>query len=141
MITAGPHPRTSTSDRARTIGAAKPDSAIVTVAQASATRSHLSIIADLACVGLFLAVGASAAFPVVWGLALHQTPLAISGGCGELMCVIALLNRAFAPAAAQERFVPFLAALEERPWILAICLALMVTSAATLFTYWPIIAS
>lgn len=137
MITTGPHPRTSTSDRARSIGAAKPASASVTAAEISATRSHLSIIADVTCAVLFLAVAVSAALPLVWGLALHQTPLAISGGCGEAMCVIALLNRIFAPVAARKRFVPFLAALEERQWILVLFLALMATSAATLISNWP----
>lgn len=139
MITAGSHPRASSSDRARTIagttaGSVTPGAALPL---ALATRSYLSVVADLACAVLFLAVGVSAAFPVVWGLALHQTPMAISGGSAELMCLIALLNRVFAPAAAKERAVPFLAALEERPWLLALCLALAAISALTLITYWP----
>lgn len=139
MITAGPHPRTSTSDRRPAIGAttSEIDKNAVRDGAIPAARSRLSIGADIACAVLFIAVGASAAFPLVWGLALHQTPLAISGGCGEAMCLIALLNRVFAPAAAQQRFVPFLAALEMRPWVLAVCLALMATSAATLLSYWP----
>jgi len=100
-------------------------------------RSRLSIAADIACAVLFVAVGAAATFPLVWGLALHQTPLAVSATSAEVMCVLALLNRLFAPPAAKARAIPFLAALEERPWVLVLCLACAATSAATLITYWP----
>ena len=139
MITAGRHPRASTSDRSRTIGGAiagrsNPDAATQPV---PATDARLRVITDIACTGLFVAVGVSAGFPLVWGLALHQTPMAVSGGCAELMVLVALLNRVFAPAEAKERAVPFLAALEERSWVLLVCLALAATSAVTLITCWP----
>lgn len=141
MITAGPHSRTSASDHLPTLGENRSDTdaSRAETRVLPAVRSRTSICADIACVVLFLGIGASAAFPLVWGLALHQTPLAVSGGCGEAMCLIALLNRIFAPAPARERSVPFLAALEMRPVVLGLCLALMATSAATLITYWPAI--
>jgi len=139
MITAGRHPRTSTSDRSPTIGGTTPDPGNASAADPSipATRSRLSASMDIACAVLFVAVGVSAAIPLVWGLALHQTPLAVSAISGELMCVLALLNRWFAPLAAKPRSIPFLAALEERPWVLVACLVCAATSAATLITYWP----
>lgn len=139
MITAGRHPRASTSGRSPTIGGTPPDvdSTIVAHQPLPAVRTRLSVITDLACGVLFVAVCVSAAFPLVWGLALRQAPMAVSGGSAELMCLIALLNRVFAPVAAKERAVPFLAALEERPWILGACLALAVISVLTLITCWP----
>jgi hypothetical protein len=100
-------------------------------------RSLFGVLADALCGLLFLASGGSAALPVVWGLVLHQPPLALCGGCALLMCALALLNRLFAPAAARARTVPFLAALEERPWVLAACLALGIAALAILAAWWP----
>lgn len=135
MITAGSHARSSTSDRAPTTGATTPDGG--TTAAVPAARSRLGISADIACSVLFIALGVSAAFPLVWGLALHQAPLAVSAISAELMCVLVLLNRLFPPPAARLGTIPFLVALEERPWVLIACLVCAATSAATLITYWP----
>lgn len=103
----------------------------------AAPRPLLGVCADALCCVLFLACGGSAALPVMWGLALHQPPLAAAGGCAALMCAVALLNRLLAPAAARARAVPFLAALEERPWVLAACLALGAAAILVLATWWP----
>ncbi|HEX3132853.1 MAG TPA: hypothetical protein VHX44_04630 [Planctomycetota bacterium] len=139
MITAGHRPQPAASDLGNLSSTAPvADSAAVTTTTPAATpRSGLSVLADRACAGVFVAVGASAGFSLVWGLALHQAPMAVSGGCAEVMCLIALLNRVFAPGSAKERAVPFLAALEERLWVLLSCLALAASSALTLMTYWP----
>lgn len=137
MITADHHPRASTSDRAPTLGATLPDAAGTPTATVTVSRSRLHLAVDLSCAVLFVGLGAAAAFPLVWGLALHQAPLTVSAVSAELMCLAALLNRWFAPAAAKPRAVPFLAALEERPWVLITCLACAATSLATLITCWP----
>jgi hypothetical protein len=100
-------------------------------------RPLLGTLADALCGLLFLASGGSAALPVVWGLVLHQPPLALCGGCALLMCALALLNRLFAPPAARAGAVPFLAALEERPWVLGACLALGIAALAILACWWP----
>ncbi len=139
MIIAGPHQRTAASDQSSTSGGAAPnDGKVSAIAPSIAPpRSLLSISADITCAVVFVAVGVSAAFALVWGLALHQTPLAISAISAEVMCLLALLNRLFTPPAARPRAIPFLAALEERPWVLVLCLACAATSAATLIAYWP----
>jgi hypothetical protein len=135
MITADRHDRSSSGVDAPT--ASGLPSAHPGLSAAERLRSRIRLFADLACVAVFLGVGVAAGFPLVWGLALHQPPMAISAGCAEAMCAIALLNRVFAPGVARERLVPFLAALEERPLILLTCLALAGCSAVTLITYWP----
>lgn len=137
MITAGPHPRSSTSGRSPSAGATTPDAVGTTAAAPPAARSRLSLYADIACSVLFVALGVSAAFPLVWGLALHQTPLTVSAISTELMSVLVLLNRLFPPPAARLGAIPFLTALEERPWVLIACLVCAATAAATLITYWP----
>lgn len=104
---------------------------------ATTPRPLLGVCADVLCSLLFLACGGSAALPVMWGLALHQPPLTAAGGCAVLMCAAALLNRLLAPPAARARAVPFLAALEERPWVLAACLALGTAAILVLATWWP----
>lgn len=136
MITAGSQTRRSTSDHAPTTDAVTPEASSTTGA-VPAVRSRLSVTVDIACSVLFIALGVAAAFPLVWGLALHQTPLAVSAISAELMCVLVLLNRLFPPPAARLGTVPFLAALEERTWVLISCLICAATSAATLITYWP----
>lgn len=100
-------------------------------------RPLSALVSDVVCTLVLLALGVSAGFPLVWGMALHQTPMAVSAGCTELLCAIVLLNRCFAPAATRTHAVPFLTALEERPWVLALCLVLALASALTLATYWP----
>lgn len=100
-------------------------------------RPRLAILSDVICSVVVLALGTAAGFPLVWGLALHQTPMAVSAGSTGLLCVVVLLNRCFAPAAARTHAVPFLAALEERPSVLALCLVLALVSVITLIACWP----
>jgi hypothetical protein len=134
MITADRHARKSSEPAPR--GAASP--AVVRPPASTATvRPRLAIISDIVCGVMVLALGVSAGFPLVWGLALHQTPMAVSAGCTELLCAVVLLNRCFAPVVTRTHAVPFLTALEERPWILALCVGLALASLITLITYWP----
>jgi hypothetical protein len=139
MIAADRHARKSTSGplpihRAGTSSARVPQRAD----QASIIpRSRSTLVSDLVCAVVLLALAAAVAIPLVWGLALHQTPLAVSAGCAELLCAIVVLNRIFAPASTRGHLVPFLSALEERPWIMVLCLGLALTSALILITSWP----
>jgi hypothetical protein len=100
-------------------------------------RPPAAVISDVLCTAVVLALGASAGFPLMWGLALHQTPMAVSAGCTELLCLVVLLNRCFAPVSTRTHVVPFLTALEERPVVLAFCLGLALTSGVILLTCWP----
>lgn len=132
MITAGnPHD----SDRAAAVGRVRtmPASDPLPIP----TRSVLATCTDVLCCVLTVVAAGAAAMPVLWGLALHQPPLAISGGCGVAMCLIALFNRLLAPPAARQRAVPFLAALEERHAVLLTCMALGGTALLVLLTWWP----
>jgi hypothetical protein len=135
MITADRHAR-KPSDVPRD-GTVPPVAARPAASTPPLTRPRLALVSDVTGGVVVLALGAAAGFPLVWGLALHQTPMAVSAGCVELLCAIVLLNRCFAPATTRTHAVPFLAALEERPWILALCLGLALTSAVTLAAYWP----
>lgn len=100
-------------------------------------RSRVRLASDLVGLALLIAVGSAAAIPLIWGLGLHLLPMVIGGLCGELLCLLVLGNRLLAPRGARQRSVPFYAALEERPAVVAVFLILAVTSALTLLSYWP----
>jgi hypothetical protein len=97
----------------------------------------LALCLELLTCGIFLAAAGAGCFPLIWGLALHQAPLAASGACFVAMGAIALLNRICAPPAARHRPAPCLAALTARPWVLLLCLSLMGAAVVTLVTWWP----
>lgn len=140
MITADRHARKPSSGSLPVRGVTSPILSVTSRTDGhpqSSARPRAAVISDVLGTLMLLALGTAAAFPLVWGLALHQTPMAVSAGCTDLLCVIVLLNRCFAPATTRTHAVPFLTALEERPWVLAVCLALALTSALTLATCWP----
>ena len=134
MIAAGRHPAVTTHRMPPNIRAERErDEA----SEPSAMPSRLGSVADICCcLAAFAGIG-SGALPLLWGLVLHDPPLAASGACASLVCVITLVNRLFAPATARRRAVPYIAALDERPLVTAVCFALGVCAFSLLFAYWP----